>query len=102
VTYFISKRGPLGTLKKLAYSLPRPSLNHDRASKELTTSCKYPSKVTRKLRESDEEMPGTGKELNHMINAVRRSKISFNFGQHYSIFLARTLDIKTRHPSWIF
>ena len=37
-----------------------------------------------------------------MINAVRRSKISFNFGQHYSIFLARTLNIKTQHPSWFF
>ncbi|CAG8480210.1 2251_t:CDS:2 [Ambispora gerdemannii] len=46
------------------------------------------------------KVPGTGEELNHMISAVRRSKISFNFGQHYFIFLARTLDIIIRHPSW--
>jgi hypothetical protein len=26
--------------------------------------------VSQKLRESDEKVPGTGKELNHMINAV--------------------------------
>ena len=45
-------------------------------------------------------MPGTGEELNHIINAIRRSKISFNFGQYYSIISARTLDIIIRHPSW--
>ena len=38
----------------------------------------------KKLRGSDEKVPGTDEELNHMINTIRRSKILFNFGQHYS------------------
>ena len=31
---------------------------------------------------------------------LRRSKLT-NFGQHYFIILARTLDIKTRHPKLV-
>jgi len=38
-------------------------------------------KVARRLRESDGEVPGTGEELDHMINAV--GAVNFvNFGQH--------------------
>ena len=36
----------------------------------------------------------------YVLEKKRRSKVSFNFGQHYSTISARTLDIIIRHPSW--
>jgi len=53
------------------------------------------------MRENDREVLETGEKLNHMINAVRSSKKSFKFGQHYSIILAKTLGIIFQHPSWL-
>src|SRR3954447_11071482 len=36
----------------------------------------------------------------HILEKKRRSKVLFNFGQHYSIISARTLNIIIQHLSW--
>ncbi len=56
--------------KKIAYTLPWPSLNHDQAS----------------------EVPGT----KGAVDTVNYD----NFGQYYFINLARSLNIITWHLSW--